>query len=298
MNKLTKTITFGAAAVALFTLCYAVFAIDEGVTQEIVSLVAVMPLALYACLYDIRAAAVAVAAALGLSLFLVQPTIYITYTIPNAIIGLTLGIMVLRTKPLFTLITVSGLNFLHFIYEILVTKYVFRIDAFAEYTHFIDSITAFFADGTRAAALAHDMAFCLIPTLFLVAAAAKAVIFGVTLLILLKRLFKKNVALQIPQIRLNERALSYVFLASEVLTAAAVILTLTGVMANTFICAVILDIELVFMYLFLIYHLFRLGRKLNMRTLRGAMLSMLVIVFFPVSDNYFAVKRLTEKDRD
>ena len=292
MKEITRKITFGASCVALFTLLYAVFAIDEGMTQEAISIVAVLPLALYVCMFGIKAGALTTAAALLLSLFLVQPTIYITYSIPFAIIGFVLGILAERTRFVTTLAVISGLNLVNFVYEVVITQFVFKIDAFTEYGKFIDGVTGFFADGSRAALLFHDMALCSVPTLFMIAAVAKAVIFIIGLFIVLKRLFKRDIKIEISAPKTNSKALAIAFLAVEALTIALFALTLTGVIGYHFVIALIIDIVLVLMYIYLLYGIRVLGKTLKSKKLAGFLLLLVLIVVFPVTDTYIAVKSL------
>lgn len=288
-KQLTKAITTGAAATAFFVIVYSVIALNESTVQEIVALLAILPLAVYTCMFGARAGGICTASAVLLSMFLVQPTVLVTYAIPNALIGYILGLTICRINIIHVILIIAGLNILQFGYEFLVTKLVFKVDAWKEYSSLINTVTAIFKNGSIASVLAHDMTFYSIPALFILAAFARACIHIVAAAIILFRLFKKQITIKLPRLRLNRRLFAYIYFAVIILSAILATLTLTAVIPYSFLTALFLDIVIVLMYIYLLFSMRTIGKLIASRTLKGFILTLLLIIFFPVTDTVFAV---------
>ena len=291
MKKLlTRNLTFGALAVAFFTAVYAVFAVNESMTQEVLSFLACLPLAVYVYMFGIKSGLIALFAALGLSAFLVQLSIYFTYAVPNAIICTVMGILVLKSTLYTAAIVTAVLNFANLFVEMFFTRLFFEIDPWLEYKEIINKVTAFFTNGSVASQLAHDMTLCSIPTLFLVASCAKAIILTGALVVILNRLFKKGIRIQIPRFTGREKLFAIIYLTTEVLSVALSVLVLTGVLGYSFAVAVILDIELVVMYVYLLYQLQRFDDRKKFHSPAGIALALVIMVLFPISDTVLALR--------
>ena len=300
MNRLlTKKLTMGAVSAAFFVIVYSVFAIDDSTAQEVISLLAVAPVAVYTYMYGLGAGLLSMLACIGLSVPLVQPVILVIYAVPTAIIGTMQGFLMKKIKLIPTVSLISVFNLIHFIYELFMTKWLMKIDVWEEYRLFINKVTYYISFGNTESALgmlAHDMTLCSVPILFVLGAIAKACIYYIVLAVIMKRIFKQDLSLYIPEFSQRDRIFAYAFIISTAIAAGIIALTVTEIIPYSFIIAVLADSVLVFMYVYLVYSFRGLGMRVNMKSVKGIILTLIMILFFPITDCVFAVLALKKRN--
>lgn len=300
-STFTKKLTMGAAATAFFVLVYAVFAINDSTLQELISLLAIMPLAVYTYIYGAGAGFTAMLACVGLSAFLVQPAIFVTYAVPTAIIGVVQGIVIGRLGTIPAVITVSVLNIMHFIFEIAMTYVFFKINAWAEYKELADTFAKhlpFINAESIMGKLIHDLILCGVPALFVLGAIARAGIYYIVLAVLLNRLFKKNIYFDLPNSVYHlyrSKLLAWLYVAAISALCIMMALTLTGVLSYSVLIAVFVIIVLLYMYAYLLFCMREWGKRASLRSARGLIIVLSAIVLFPITDTIFALRSLTNK---
>lgn len=285
-SNMTKMLTLGAAAVAAFVAVYAIFAVDEGMVQEALSIICLIPLALYAKNYGIKPGITAMAASIALSALLVQPTVFITYTVPSAIIGTIYGICLRRFSTIPAVAILSGLCVLRLVYELLMSSFFSDINIAEEYSEIIGIVTGFFTkDGSSALGLLiHDMVLFSIPVIFVMGAVAKAAIAHVIMCIILYRIFREKQVIVLPRLNGTDIPATVLYLVLFLASIILCVLLLSGAIGYSFVIALTVDLTIVYMYLYLMYCFRHFKKKRS-----NYLMTLLMVIVFPITDLIYAV---------
>lgn len=281
----TKMLTLGGAAVAAFVAVYAIFAVDDSMVQEVLSIICLLPLALYTKKYGVKPGITAMAACIALSGLLVQPTVFVTYAVPSAIIGTAYGVCLRRYSAIPAVAILSGLCVLRLLYELLMSSFFFDINIAEEYSQIIDKVTGFIAgDGSSAQGLLiHDMTLFCIPVIFVMGAVAKAAVVHMLMCIILYRIFKEKQVIVLPRMKGTDLPATILYLALLAASLILCALLLSGAIGYSLVIALIVDLTIVYMYLYLMY-CFRHFKKKRTHFI----ITLLMVTAFPITDMVYA----------
>ncbi len=285
-SNMTKMLTLGAAAVAAFVAVYAIFAVDDGMVQEVLSIICLLPIALYTKKYGVKPGITAMAASIALSALLVQPTVFVTYTVPSAIIGTIYGICLRRFSAIPAVAILSGLCVLRLVYELLMSSFFFDINIAEEYSQIIGIVTGFFTNdvGSALGLLIHDMTRFSIPVIFVMGAVAKAAIVHVIMCIMLYRIFREKQVIVLPRMKGTDIPATVLYLVLFSASIILCVLLLSGIIDYSFAIALTVDLTIVYMYLYLMYCFRHFKKKRS-----NYLMTLLMVIGFPITDMIFAV---------
>ena len=291
----TKTITFGASMVAIFVILYSIFATTDEIVQEALGLITILPIAIFVKQYGVKSGIIALVSCIILSMFLVQPTVFVIYAIPSAIIGTILGAFIGKTNTFVSVGILSGLNVVRLIYELYMSSIFFNTDFRAEYIKIVDEFTeSIFVIGfpNNLILLFHDMVLYSIPVIFILGAIAKAGLAYLIIGVIIKRILKDNFIISIPKIKENDLLFSHLFLVIFVTVIVIISLLSTDILTYNKLYAVYINTILVLMYVYLVYCLRNLVPVFNLNKKPPLYIVFLLILFFPITDLIFSIKCL------
>lgn len=300
MNKnLTKKLTMGAAVTAVFVALYAIFAIDNSVIQELIAILSVIPLTLYTKEFGIKTGLLAMLSCMILSAFLVQPAIFLTYTIPTAIIGTVLGILIDRKSFVVTVGIISLLNIVHIVYELIITSFFMKISITEQYIEFVTKFSTAIAGHTQTVLyhLVHDMALCSIPVIFVLGAVAKGTICYIVTAIVMKRLFKEQRYIYLPKLQIKEKPIAFILLCMVLSAILLCALVLSGTVEYSFPVSVFLDAVILSTYLYIVHKFRQYNEYFRINRIKSMLLVLLMIILFPVTACVFALLTIFQVNR-
>lgn len=303
MSNLTKSLTIGATVAAIFVMMYAMAAINEDIIQTVISFAVMLPLALYARNFGLKASLLATSAALLLSSFMVTPVVFVTYSIPTAIIGTSLGYSMRKLKKAAPVVaTVSLLMMLQIVYELLITYFIFKIDVFQEYKDIVAKILDAANDykllgffGSAGKNILSDIILYAVPAILILGACAKAIVVYVLAAIVSMRIFKQQTDMTVPQLKVSERPLAIAFLASFAICFAPIFLAINEKIPYCFVFSILFDLELLITYIYLVHWFMIYSSYFNVKRNRNFVASLLSVALFPLTACLFAALCLFRK---
>ena len=190
-----KNMTFASMMIAVFVVLHFIFPANNNGVQGFLSLIAPIPIAIYAYYSNIKHSIMIIGIGLALSLLFFDPILVVSFILPNIVFGLVMGTFLKNSNMTWlkttTLVILSvGFNFIELYINYLITGIDLIAVNISSIDASIDILKTYFTYINKQILL--DLNIVLLPLMFIVGGIFKTIVSCFSTQMIIERIFGKK----------------------------------------------------------------------------------------------------------